>query len=208
MTRVLMLMLGLLSGSVAAQPRAGTEEAGVGPDASGRPSLWVQPVLPFMGLALTTLSGQRYFGLPVGWNQPVRPTRDLVFELTPLVMPHALSLYAAVGHAWRLRPDASGGGLFLHLKGGGALSAETRDVVPGRSPWGAQASLGLDVGYRFQHGRFFLDMLLGLNAGVSFGFSSPLSSLGVGLYAPLTREGTRWLFVEPNLHLLRLGVRL
>jgi hypothetical protein len=174
-------------------------------------SLWVEPMSSLVLTPLAASVGDTFIMVPLGMHLPLSSRQDLVLELTPIFSfqqcegrcrTQALAL--AVGSSWILLPNNSRGGLFVQPKLVGVLSRDSRGENA-QAHTAAQLSLGLDVGYRLNFGRLFMEFVLGGSVGAGWNVPRSSPSIFFGLYdwPELQREDKAvW---DLNLHLLRLG---
>ncbi|HYH96367.1 hypothetical protein [Hyalangium sp.] len=184
-------------------------------------TLWTQPVgaLALWAGFRAVTQEDTYLMVPVGANVPLSPTQELVLELTPIwtrqdceARCSSLALAVAVGTAWAVAPNGSGGGFFLQPKLVGVVSRDSREAgfeVPfDEGSWSAtrgQLSLGLDVGYRMNFGRFFMAFVLGGSVGLGWDVPTSSHSIFFSLLDWPQRSSQDKVVWDFNLHLLRLG---
>jgi hypothetical protein len=175
-------------------------------------TLWTEPLGPLVLGSFFASIRDTYLMVPVGANIPMGPTQDLVIELTPIWTRQncegpcrAQALALAVGTAWTPQPNASGGGFFLQPKLVGVLARQTGvddDVFTNTR---GQLSLGLDLGYRMNLGRFFLAFVLGGSVGMGWNVEASQPSIFFSIMGWPGRRSADKAVWDLNIHLVRIG---
>ncbi len=188
-----------------------------------RPSLWVQPVMPYFLNTLFIPRGEYLVTLPMGLSLPQRgkwKQWELMFEVTPIYrsdratyprtpVNKVFALALAGGAAWFRHEGATHQGFFLHPKLVGAISHDPRgSPLPSRSLSlvASQLSLGLDIGRRYAFRGGHLDLLVGGSVGWGWNVPAESPSLFYSVIGGRSPRRTSKLVWDPNFHLLRIGL--
>jgi hypothetical protein len=183
-------------------------------------AFWVQPLvlplIPFLPYVVPSI--QRFIVVPLGLTVPLAPRQDLVFELTPFYESEwgesrntTKALTVSVGSAWRPFPESKGGGWFVQPKLLGVVANVRHDPFGFEERWektSAQASLGLDVGYRMNDERLFLEFVLGASVGYGWNVPRTRQSVLTAITFPTDTDRVNKVVWDYNLNLIRLGIQL
>ncbi len=180
-----------------------------------RYSVWVQPV----GTLLFGLYGQALY-LPLGANVPLSDKTSLAIEVTPVVGTWAYDKSWAREDARHWRMSVAAGPVFSF--GSGPLSGPfiepklvtifaydpdyADDEIRLKGGMSFEARVGLDLGWQFSGGGWYVTPMIGASAGYCLNCSGDWVS---SLITPMAREysdkrGSRPV-LNLNLNLLRIG---
>lgn len=184
-----------------------------------RTSVWVQPV----GTVLFGLFGQAVY-LPLGANVPLSEKTTLALELTPVVGSWR-SIYDTSepdrGQHWRVLAAAGPvfsfgrgplSGPFIQPKLMTVLAYDPNyayDEVRITGGVSFELQVGLDVGWQFTAGDWYVAPMLGASAGYCLNCSGDSRDFVSSLITPMAREYSSQRGPRPvlnlNLNLLRIG---